>query len=124
MAFNGIPVSRELYTKHLGLFLDTNLNFSKHIHEAITKASRGLSLLKFVSKYVSRKVLDLSYKLYVRPHLDYGDVIFHNHRAVLMELIERVQYKAALKVSGCSHGTNRNKLYDELGGKAFLSDRR
>ena len=36
--FNGIPVSRESYTKHLGLFLNTNLKFSKHIHEAITKA--------------------------------------------------------------------------------------
>ena len=38
--------------------------------------------------------------MYVRPHLEYGDVIFHNPRAQLMKLIERVQYKAALIVSG------------------------
>ena len=84
--FNGIPVSREANTKHLGVHLDCRLNFSKHIREAIIKATKGLSLLKFLSKYVSRKVLDLSYKLYIRPHLDYGDVIYHNQRMDLMDL--------------------------------------
>ena len=72
---------------------------------------------------MSRKLLDLSYKLYVRPHLDYGDVIYHNQRTDLMNLIEQVQYKAALLVSGCWHCTNREKLYDELGWES-LSDRR
>ena len=123
LVFNGVPVSREPFTKHLGLYLDSNLNFSKHISEAIIKASKGLSLLKYLSKYVSRKVLDLSYKLYVRPHLDYGDIIYHNQRSDLMNLIEQVQYKAALIVSGCWQGTNRTKLYEELGWES-LSDRR
>ena len=115
LKFNDIPVAREDYTKHLGLFLDSRLNFSKHITEAIRKATKGLSLMKYLSKYVSRKVLDLCYKLYVRPHLDYGDVIYHNQRGDLMKLIEQVQYKAALIVSGCWQGTSRVKLYEELG---------
>ena len=100
LVFNGVPVSREPFTKHLGLYLDSNMNFSKHISEAIIKATKGLSLLKYLSKYVSRKVPDLSYKLYVRPYLDYGDIIYHNQRSDLMNLIEQVQYKAALIVSG------------------------
>ena len=78
LTFNGIPVAREDSTKHLGAHLDSRLNFSKHISEAVRKATKGLSLLKYLSKYVPRRVLDLSYKLYVRPHLDYGDVIYHN----------------------------------------------
>ena len=32
-----------------------------------------------------------------------------------MERLEKVQYRAALAVTGCWQGTNRNKLYDELG---------
>ena len=86
--------------KHLGVHLDSRLNFSKHIVESIRKATKGLSLMKFLSKYVSRGVLDLAYKLYVRPHLDYGDVIYHNQREDLMNLIEQIQYKAALIVTG------------------------
>ena len=100
LTFNGVPVSREPFTKHLGVYLDSRLNFCKHVKEH-----------------------DLSYKMYVRPHLDYGEVIFHNQRMDLMDLIERVQYKAALIVSGCWQGTSRVKLYDELGWES-LSDRR
>ena len=40
-----------------------------------------------------------------------------------MKLIERVQYKAALIVSGCWQGTSQENLYDELGWES-LSDRR
>ena len=123
LTFNGIPVAREDSTKHLGAHLDSRLNFSKHISEAVRKAMKGLSLLKYLSKYVPRRVLDLSYKLYVRPHLDYGDVIYHNQRHDLMMLVEQVQYKAALIVTGCWQGTSREKLYDELGWES-LSDRR
>ena len=123
LTFNGIPVAREDFTKHLGLYLDSRLNFAKHISEGVRKATKGLSLLKYLSKYVSRKTLDLSYKLYVRPHLDYGDVIYHNQREDLMTLVEQVQYKAALIVTGCWQGTSREKLYDELGWES-LSERR
>ena len=83
----------------------------------------GISLLKVLSQFVDRNVLDLSYKMYIRPHLDYGDVIYHNQRGDLMDLIERSQYKAALIVCGCWHGTSREKLYDGLGWES-LSDRR
>ena len=99
------------------------MNFSKHIKEKISQASRGITLLKFLSKYVDRKVLDLSYKLYFRPHLDYGDISYHNQRADLMNLLEQVQYKAALVVSGCWKGTNRERLYEELGWESLTNRR-
>ena len=79
-------------------------------------------MLRFLSKYLSRNTLNELYKLYVRPHLDYGDVIYHmpqkednfsslgNH---LMEKLESVQYAAALAVTG--RGTSRERLYNELG---------
>ena len=68
-------------------------------------------------------MLNFYFKLYVHPHLDYGDVIYHNQRADLMKLIEQVQYKAALIVSGFWQGTSRERLNDELGWET-PSDRR
>ena len=88
LIFNGIPVARENFTKHLGVYLDERLSFAKHIREAVIKAKKGIVLYKFISKYVSRNVLNMVYKLYIRPHLDYGDVIFHNQRGDMMNLIE------------------------------------
>ena len=52
----------------------------------------------------------------------YGDVIYHNQRADLMQLIEQVQYKAALIVSGYWQGTICERLYGEL-GRESPSDR-
>ena len=109
LSFNGVPVARKAFTKHLGVFLDSRLNFSKHINEKVAVATKGLSLLKFLSSFVDRNVLSMSYKMYIRPHLDYGDILYHNQRADLMDLVERIQYKAALIVTGCWQGTNRNK---------------
>ena len=54
------------------MILDSKLSFKGHKREAILKARSGIGLLKYLSKYVSMEVLDQIYKLYVRPHLDYG----------------------------------------------------
>ena len=47
LTFNNVPVARVEHTKRLGVYLDSHLNFSKHIREAILKALSGLSILKF-----------------------------------------------------------------------------
>ena len=46
--------------------------------EAIVKAKRGIGTIRFLAKYASRDVLDQMYKLYVRSHLDYADIINHD----------------------------------------------
>ena len=123
--FNDVPVKKVLEQKHLGIILDSKLSFASHINAAISKSRKGIGMLRFLSKYLPRHTLNEMYKLYVRPHLDYGDVIYHiphnicefSHSVVLtniMEKLESVQYSAALAVTGAWRGTARDKLYDEL----------
>ena len=80
-----------------------------------------------MSKYVSRDVLDQMYNLYVRPHLDYGDLIHHKDdpeaSLSLTKRLESVQYTAALAVTGAWKGTDKSKPLDELGWE-YLHDRR
>ena len=59
------------------MILDSKLDFRSHTKEAIVRARRGIGMIRYLFKYVSRDVLDQIYKLYVRPHLDYGDIIYH-----------------------------------------------
>ena len=74
------------------------------------------------------------YKAFVRPHLDYCDIMYHipsrQNQAPLgetlnsvMEKVVRIQYQSALTISGAWHGSNRAKLYEELGSET-LSARR
>ena len=77
--FSGSEVTIKPEHKHLGKILDSKLNFYGHIQEAIIKIRRGIGNIRFLSKYVSRDVLDQIYKLYVRPLLDYGNIIYHKY---------------------------------------------
>ena len=124
LVFNGIPVARKDSTKHLGLILDERLSFRLHIKEALQKAKKGLGLLKYMSRHVSRDVLDTMYKMYIRPHLDYADVIFHGQIQESMDLLESIQYQAARIITGCWQGTSRVKLYNELGWESLHERRR
>ena len=64
------------------------------------------------------------YKSFVRPHLDYGDVIYDQpNNSRLSDKIESVQYNAALAITGAIRGTSKEKLYQELGLES-LKDRR
>ena len=63
--------------KHLGTVLDSKLSFSAHIKSATSKTRKGIGLLKYLSKYLPRHTLTELYKLFVRPHLEYGDVIHY-----------------------------------------------
>ena len=111
--------------KHLGLILDSQLNFKSHIRQAISKARRGIGMIKYLSKYVSLDVLDQIYKLYVRPHLDYGDIIYHRHDPEKIQnfttRLEQTQYSAALAVTGAWRGSNRQKLYKDLGWESLYN---
>ena len=75
--FNDIPVKKVDEHKHLGMILDSKLSFSSSIKSAISKSRKGIGLSRYLSNYLPRHTLNELYKLYVRPHLDYDDVIYH-----------------------------------------------
>ena len=134
LIFNGIAVAKVKDQKHLGLKLDSSLSFEKHFNEEIIKAKNNVGILKHLSKFLPVKTLDQMYKALGRSHLDYCDIIYHkpSHQNQaplgitlhsLMEKVERIQYQAALAVSGAWRGSSRSKLYEELGWET-LSVRR
>ena len=77
--FNDIPVSCVSFQKHLGIYLDEKLNFNHHIKEKMTKAMKGIGVIKRLSKMLPQHSLLTIYKSFVRPHLDYGDIIYHHN---------------------------------------------
>ena len=109
------------------MILDKKLSFNSHVCAKIATANQGIGMMKQLYRYVPRNSLETIYKLYVRPHLDYGDVVYHipdinsktfdseNDTIVpLMPRIESVQYEAACVVLGAWRGTSRKKIYDDL----------
>ncbi len=61
--------------KYLGLLFTPNLSWTKHIAAIIIKANRRLGVIKKYKYTLSRKTLEIGYITFIRPILEYGDVI-------------------------------------------------
>ena len=122
--FNNIPVQHSTVQKHLGVYLDEKLNFNTHITEKIGKASKGIGVIKKLFKSLPRNALLTIYKSFVRPHLDYGDIVYDrpNNESFISKL-EQVQYNAALAITGTIKCSSRSKFYKELALESLESER-
>ena len=124
VSFNNLPIYRKPTQKHLGLLLDEKLNFSEHIKEKLKKATKSINLLRKLNLSLPRSALLIIYKSFIRPHLDYGDIVYDQpNNSSLSEKIEYLQYNAALAITGAMKVSSKEKLYQELGSES-LKDRR
>ena len=114
--FNEVFIAYTPCQNHLGMHLDEKLNFQTHIKKKTVKASKGIGIINKLAKVLPRESLITIYKSFVTPHIDYGDIIYDqpNHDSSC-NMIKRVQYNAALAVTGAIKGTSQLKIYKELG---------
>ena len=109
--FNTITVARTSYQKHLGLYLDEKLNFNHRINVKISKGNKGIGIIKRLSHILPRKSLITIYKSFIRSRLDYCDVIYDQpNNESFSSKIKRIQYNAALAITGARRGTSQTKL--------------
>ena len=132
--FNNQEVCRVADHKHLGQILDAKLTFPKHISQRFSIARKGIGIIKYMSSHAPKRTLDQIYKIFVRPHLDYCDIIYHlpsltnssdssTNLNFMMQSLESTQYQVALAVLGAWKGAIKISVYEELGWES-LSDRR
>lgn len=121
--FNNVQVENVKTHKHLGLILNKNLSWTAHIDEIATKAAKRLSLLNKSKNLLSRQTLEIMYKSYVRPTMEYGSLIWHNCTASDSDRLENLQLQAARIVTGAPRGTSHANLYNEVGWQTLASRR-
>ena len=124
IGLNNIQVERAPYQKHLGFILDEKLNFKQHMVSAVSKLNKGIYIIKKLRYSLPQKSLITIYKAFLRPPIDYGDIIYeHPQNDSFSEKLESIQYKAALAITGAIQGTSRDKIYLELGLESLRSRR-
>ena len=57
------------------MILDEKLDFKNHLKEKCSKFNKGVGVIRKLQSVLPRKSLLTIYKSFVRPHLDYGDII-------------------------------------------------
>ena len=88
----------------------------KHLNDKLSKISKAIRLLRKLQKILTRPPLLTLYKTFIRPHLDYGDIIYGKaYNTSFHQNLEKVQYNSALEITGAIRGTSKEKLYQDLG---------
>ena len=74
--FNQNLVKSSSTHKHLGMILDTRLDFNLHLKNVQNKVSKTIGLLRKLQNTLPRTSLITIFESFIRPHLDYGDIIY------------------------------------------------
>ena len=122
LVFNNTNVTQSIYQKHLGIILDSKLTFENHVNMVTTKINKTIGLLRKLKNLLPRTALIKIYKAFVRPHLDYGDILYDQaFNLSFQQKLESIQYRACLAITGAIQGTSREKIYQELGLESLQS---
>ena len=74
--FNNNNISRCSHQKHLGVVLDSNLNFNTHIDQKIKKCNKMIGLIRRLSVNLPHNTLFTICKSFIRTHIDYGNTLY------------------------------------------------
>ncbi len=61
----------------LGVLIDDELKFHKHVSAAVSKSNQTLGIVKRTFDTLDKELLPIVYKHQVRTHLEYGNAIWH-----------------------------------------------
>ena len=80
------------------------------------KRSKTYGLLRKLQNLLPRYTLITIYKAFVRPYLDYGDILYDQaYNMSFHHKLESIQCNVCLAITGAIRGTCRENLYQELG---------
>ena len=97
-----------LEEKDLGVLVDNELSFVKHIAAQVGKANRVLGQIRRTFSYLDKNMMRQLFIAFVRPHLEFGNVVWSPHHKKYIDMIERVQRRATKCVPGL-----KDKSYEE-----------
>ena len=87
--------------KDLGILIDSKLKFRAHVGTVVSKANQMLGIIKRSFDNMGEFAFLNLYKSLVRPHLEYGNVIWSPATVNEIILIEGVQRRATAMIKKC-----------------------
>lgn len=86
--------------KDLGVVISNTLKASAHIAAAVNKANQLLGLIRRSFTYIDIPLMRQLYTSFVRPHLEFGNVIWNPYLKSEMDILEQVQHRASRMIPG------------------------
>ena len=99
------------YYKYLGVYINKNLKWDKHIDEIVKKGKRTLYVVRKVLRKAPKNIKQLAYFSLVRPTVEYASSVWDPSNVGEIHKLEMIQRASA------RFCTNRYKRIDSATGK-------
>ena len=125
-SINNIQIDTCSSEKDLGVFFDNKLIFDNHINYAVNKANLMLGLIKRSFLYLDIDSFLCLYKSLVRPHLEYGNIIWYplfKRQSAMLERVQRRATKMLIELNDLSYQDRLKRLHlPPLKARRFRGD--
>ena len=91
------------FHKHLGLHFSNDCTWHQHINYFKEKAWFRINVMKKLKYKLDRKSLETIYIAFIRPLLEYGDVIWDNCTQYQKNELDKIQNEAARIATGATN---------------------
>ena len=108
--------------KCLGVLVDNELNWHKHVNNIIQKVFCKMALLRRVKPYLDVNTLNVLYKALVQPHFDYCSVAWYGRFKEDCGKLHVIQKRCARIILSADYYTPSESMFNELHWER-LSDR-
>ena len=106
-----MPVAQTNSQKYLGKQHDKKLYFEEHLSKVEWKVNKTIGIIHKLQTVLPRSALLTIYKSFIRPHLDYGDIICDKaFNEPLHAKLELLQYNTTLAITRAIKGSSTENL--------------
>ena len=104
--------------------LDKKLKFQEQLKKVESNVNKTIGIIRKLQNILPRSALLTIYKSFIRPHLDYGDIIYDKaFNESFHAKLQSLQYNTTLAITGALRGSSTEKIYEELGSESLKSRR-
>lgn len=114
ITMQNVQITEVDFHKHLGVYLSNDCTWHHHIEYISQKAWGRINVMRKLKFKLDRKSLETIYTAFIRPLLEYGDVIWDNCTQYEKQELERIQLEAARIATGATKLVSINALYKEV----------
>ena len=111
---NDIPIERVFSTKILGLHIDNNLKYDKHLNKLCKELNSKSYLIKRLKSFLSENILNFIYKAIIRPKLQYGCVVWGFTYNIHLEPLVKLQKRFSRIITNSNFLANSSQLFNQL----------
>ena len=123
LTINENAIEQVTFAKSLGVDVDQNINWKRHIENISKKIACAIGAIKRIRHLTPFNVLIKVYNSLIQPHFDYCNVVWRNCNKGLSEKLQRLQNRAARILMSASYDSNLDDLFRALGWRRLCYQR-